>query len=537
MTDHVYVVGSGPSGVHFALTLLEKGYRVSMVDVGYSKSDAVNPGHSLNELKANLPDPVEYFLGSKFEALVLPDDKAEYYGFPPNKQYVISQPSEYRYQAQGFTPLSSFASGGLSEAWSGGAYPFRDEELADFPFGYDEIAPYYAKVARRIGITGVQDDLTPFSPYHDGLSEPLDLDEHSKLLLDSYQKRRRYFNEKLRFYVGRSRSAVLSRDLGDRKGCSYTGRCLWGCPRGSFYSASLTLKDCQRYPAFEYLRGLYVSHFRFNGGGKINGLVARSVSNNETHEFNVDKLVLAAGTLGSSRIFLESIRQDSGEIVKLSGLMDNRHVLMPFVNLRMIGKKFNPDSFQLHQLSIGMEAESPMQYVHSLVTTLKTALIHPLVQKLPLDFGSGVRMFRNMHAALGLASINFSDYRREECYLSLLPGNGSRSSVLGIHYEAQPGMAERVKTALKRFRRMLLSLGCVAPPSMTHLRPMGSSLHYVGTIPMSKKPNRLMCSEDCQSYDFPNLYFADGTAFPALPAKNHTLTSMANAMRIAERAF
>ena len=32
--DKVVIVGSGASGVHFALSLLEKGYEVVMLDVG-----------------------------------------------------------------------------------------------------------------------------------------------------------------------------------------------------------------------------------------------------------------------------------------------------------------------------------------------------------------------------------------------------------------------------------------------------------------------------------------------------------------------
>ena len=35
-----------------------------------------------------------------------------------------------------------------------------------------------------------------------------------------------------------------------------------------------------------------------------------------------------------------------------------------------------------------------------------------------------------------------------------------------------------------RFRRFLWALGCVAPPNMTRLRPMGASVHYAGTVPM-----------------------------------------------------
>ena len=74
----------------------------------------------------------------------------------------------------------------------------------------------------------------------------------------------------------------------------------------------------------------------------------------EAQEVAVGRLVMAAGTLCSAGIFLESIRRDSGKAVELRGLMDNRQVLMPFVNLGMLGKQFQPESYQYHQLAIGV---------------------------------------------------------------------------------------------------------------------------------------------------------------------------------------
>jgi len=251
----------------------------------------------------------------------------------------------------------------------------------------------------------------------------------------------------------------------------------------------------------------------------------------------VSTLVLAAGALSSAKIFLNSIHRDSGECVVLRGLMDNRQVLMPFVNLRMIGKRYNPASYQYHQVAIGMEGDGPLDYVHGLVTTLKTALIHPIVQSLPFDLESSLTFFRNMHAALGLVNVNFSDSRRDTNSLTLEPAANGESARLLIHYEPEGSEPARLKWTIRQFRKILWQLGFVAPPSMTHVRPMGASVHYAGAIPMIAEKRTLTCTRNCQSNDFSNLYFADGITFPELPAKNLTFTLMANAVRIAEQAF
>lgn len=526
MSDPVVVVGSGPSGVHFAQTVLEAGQEVVLVDVGRKGPAAEQPGSSLNGLKTNLSDPVRYFLGGEYESLILPGAGGEYYGFPPNKSHVFEPHSRFRYQLDGFSPLVSFAAGGLAEAWTGGSYPFNDEELADFPFSYAEFAPYYAEAARRIGVSGQQDDLAAFFPVHDGLQPPLRLDAHSARLLAAYTARRDQLNREMGFFLGRSRSAVLSRPLNGRPPCDYLGRCLWGCPSQSLYTPSVTLRECERYPGFRYLRGLYADHFRFSTGGRIRSLIAYA-EDGQIVEIPAGKLVLAAGALSSARIFLSSIHRDSGQRVRLKGLMDNRQVLMPFLNLGMLGRPFQDRSFQYHQLAIGMPA--PAGYVHGLVTTLKTALIHPVVQSLPFDLGMSASVFRNLHAALGLVNINFADCRRDGNHVEL---DGDELSVC---YQPEPGEPARIAETVKRFRSFLWACGCVAPKPMTRLRPMGASVHYAGLLPMTSQAEPLHCSPACRSFDFDNLVLADGISFPSLPAKNLTFTLMANAIRVARQ--
>jgi choline dehydrogenase-like flavoprotein len=534
MTDQIVVVGSGASGSHFALTALRKGLRVLMLDVGHAGPDHVLPAETLNGLKRRMPDPVEYFLGSRYESLVLPGHDGEYYAFPPGKEHVFRPRREFAHRAEGFSPLLSFATGGLAEAWTGGCYPFHDREMAAFPFGYGELEPFYSEVAHRIGVTGADDDLAAVFPLHDGLIEPLDLDWHSRVLLEAYHARREHLQGKLECLVGRARVAVLSRDLGARKACDYSGRCLWGCPSGAFYTPSLTIAECRRYPGFEYVRGLFVDHFRMNGGGRVRSVVAQD-ENGQTHEIPTAKLVLAAGTLSSARTFLESIYRDTGKAPELGGIMDNRQVLMPFVNLRMIGRPWSAETYQFHQVAMAVKLPGESEHIHGLVTTLKTALIHPLVETLPFDLGTSLAAFRHVHGALGMVNINFPDTRRPENTVSL--DVSSTPHRVTVRYTPEPGEAERLRTAIARFRRILWKLGCFAPAGTIHVRPKGASVHYAGTLPMTSTPSPLACSPDCRSYDVENLYFVDGTAFPYLPAKNLTFTLMANATRVAAKAF
>lgn len=533
----IVIVGSGASGVHFALSLLKKGYNVQMLDVGFKSKVNLNPNDSLPQLKENLDDPVEYFLGKNFEGIVFPDAENEYYGFPPSKNFVFEGISNLQFNTKGFNPLLSFAQGGLAEAWTAGSYSFNDHDLTDFPFGYEDIQPFYNEIADRIGMVGEEDDLARFFPMHRGLQSPLKLDEHSQTILMKYGSSKDYLNKALRCYIGRSRIAVLSNDRNGRKKCAYLGRCIWGCPIKAFYTPSITLEQCKQFPEFDYVSGVYATHFKFDNKRNISAVFAEEIKNGNALEFKADRFVLAAGTLATGKIYLESIYRNTGEIIKLTGLMDNRQVLVPFLNLKMIGRNYDPNTYQYHQLAIGFENDDPRKYIHGQITTLKTALIHPIVQSMPANFPTSLFLFKNIRAALGVINIMFPDHRREENFLTLQKDKKEGRSKLVINYSPKKDEKKKLDKTIKKVKKALRKLDCIIPPGMIHVRPMGASVHYAGTIPMSTSNSLHTSNSFCQSNEFKNLYFADGTTYPFLPSKNLTFTLMANAARVAECMF
>jgi choline dehydrogenase-like flavoprotein len=531
-SDPILVVGSGASGVHFAQTALEMGHRVTMLDVGYDAPAAVHAGETVNGLKERLDDPVDYFLGERFESLILPGSRKEYYGFPPSKSYVFKPVPGRSVRSNGFAPLVSHAKGGLAQAWTAGCYPLTDGELGPFPFSLEELTPFYAEIARRIGISGRADDLSPFFPDHGNIQTPLILDEASEQLMSRYGARREELNSKLGFFMGQARLATASEAHSDRQACAYLGRCLWGCPRGALYTPSMTLKRCAEFPGFQYRPGFCVKHFVYNDANVVTGVLAENLSTRETERLPAPMLVLAAGSLATSRIVLESLYLSGGR-QELSGLMDNRQVLMPFINLRRLGRTIQAESYQYHQLAIGVPGATPMDYVHAPVTTLNTALIHPILQSVPLGARASLALFRDIHAALGLININFADFRRDENRIGLdIDANGGVKGI-EIHYRSREDERQAVDPVIRRFRRFLKKLGCYAPPPMTRWRPMGASVHYAGTLPMLESGGALTTDRTGRCRPFGNLIIADAASFPVLPAKNLTFTLMANATRIA----
>ncbi|MGD8276779.1 MAG: GMC oxidoreductase [Gemmatimonadota bacterium] len=533
MSRTVLVVGSGASAVHFAQSVLARGWAVTMLDIGFEGAEPTLPDAHFGELKEQLDDPVRYLLGDAFEGALLPGTKGEYYGTPPSQAFVFRELAGHGFDAAGFTPLFSWARGGLAGAWTGGCYPFNDDDLADFPFDYDALDPYYSEVSRRIGISGDRDDLARFLPVHEHLLAPLDLDEHSMDLVAAYRRRRPAIN-RLGCYVGRTRVATLTRPLHGRDACGYLGRCLWGCPLRALYTPAHTLEELRRYPDFEYRPGWRVRRFRY-ADGRVECVVAEPLDGGPVREFTADRIVLGAGALNTAEIVLRSVHEATGERVRLTGLMDNRQVLVPFVNWRMIGRPVHSDRYQYHLLGLGLSTPDAREYVHCQVTTLKAAMMHPITQRLPFDLATAAAFTRLMHSSLGLINLNFHDTRRDSNTVSLEPADDGTLR-LALRYEPDLSERSRMRSALGRIRRALRLLGCIVPPGLQHVRPMGASVHYAGMLPMADA-GRFTTDANGRSRDWDNLWIVDGSTFPFLPAKNITFTLMANAARIAENAF
>src|SRR5215467_1392801 len=65
--------------------------------------------------------------------------------------------------------------------------------------------------------------------------------------------------------------------------------------------------------------------------------------------------------------------------------------------------------------------------------------------------------------------------------------------------------AGAAETNHRGVRKVLWKLGCFAPAPMTHVRPMGASVHYAGTLPMSIEGGAQTCTKYGASRDVEGL--------------------------------
>jgi len=531
--NRIVVVGSGVSGAHAALTLLERGHDVELWDVGREEKAFPEPGATFHELKDRLADPVAYFLGADLGALV-PPTSPELIRYPPAREFMTSHADElWNFASDGFSPQASLAKGGLANGWGANALSFDDDDLAQWPVSFSDMETAYKTVYERIPVAGPDgDDLAPHLRGVYPSQPPVRLSASDDRLLKTYERRKHALG-KLGVKIGRARLAVVT-DPSRTDACDYSGRCLWGCPNGSIYNPRLsTLKQCEAHPGFRYLQGRVVLALR-SSDNRIDSIRYLDSATREIREEPCGAVFLAAGALQTGAIFLRTLR-DSGvnSECRSEGLMDKTVVRIPFVVLRSLGQGPDPRSFQFNRLIAAVIGESAPwpSYLHTELLHLTDLIYHPLIERMPLDSRSSAKLFFAIRPAIGAATLFFPDRITAGNHQVLAEAEGNPETVV-LRYRDSEDKERFIRQSVARMRSALHRLGCITR-GVVRSEP-GAGIHYAGTVPMGAGPRR--CDATGRSNRFANLYIADGAAFPSLPSKPITMSLAAHATRVARLA-
>jgi choline dehydrogenase-like flavoprotein len=527
------VVGSGVSGSHAALTLLERGFEVEMWDVGREEQPFPDRSATFHGLKERLIDPVSFFLGEDLRALV-PPSAPELMRHPPSRQFLADATDPlFGFRSNGFFPFASLAKGGLANGWGANALAFDENDLAEWPVSHSEMDVAYRTVCTRIPVAGpavddLSDDLRGVYPSQ----PPLRLTPADEQLLEAYDRRKKSL-ARLGVRLGRSRLAVVT-DAARADSCNYCDRCLWGCPRGAIYNPrESTLKACEAYSRFHYRAGRFVLSLACSES-RVTGIRFVDTESSQIHQEPCDAVFLAAGALQTGAIFLRTLKRSRPDIAAESeGLMDTTFIKIPYLAIRSIGRSPVDRAFQFNRLIVGMvtETETWPQYLHGELLNLTSLVYHPLIERMPLDSRLSMRAFFALKSALGAATLFFPD--------KVTPGNrqvlvesADRWERVTLHYRETSEKESYIRLATGKMRSALRRLGCYARDPIRS--PPGTAIHYAGTVPMGHGARR--CDAQGRSNLYANLYIADGAAFPSLPSKSITLSLAAHATRAALNA-
>jgi hypothetical protein len=240
------------------------------------------------------------------------------------------------------------------------------------------------------------------------------------------------------------------------------------------------------------------------------------------------RLVLAAGALVSTRLVL-GMQGRYEEPVRVIGA--------PGVGFALclpgrLGAAVSTREFSMGQISFiaAGEEKRPADWAYGTLFPASGVPGSLVIDRMPLTRPGAVRLFRWLQPSLLLGN----------CFL---PGRYSRNSArLERDHDGrerlvvQGGVANELAERMARLRRQLTrafrKLGAfLIPSSFTSLGP-GEAIRYAGTLPMRASPGAGETDVYGEVHGARGLHVVDLSIFPAMSAKHHTLTMMANADRI-----
>lgn len=512
----IIIIGSGPAGVSAAFPLVESGLKVLMVDGGFAPSTSLPKNPYLTSREFDITQ-WKWMIGSKFHALENINTSSPKLRVP-GLDYVFHGHNELnQIHTKDFLLVGSMATGGLSNAWGCGVSCLSKSEAKEYPFDYAELKQSYGTIAKRIGISGRHsDDLRDYFGVDSWAQPPIKLDLLHQHIYKKYQLNQKKLAS-MGFQLGRSRVAALSEPKSGRLACDLSGNCLWGCDRGSLYSTLHDISTLSKYENFFHLSGFVVKQFtKKNLEWSIEG---HKKSARDSNSITAKKLILAAGTLATTRLALNAL-----EIKSSVRLLSNPTAAFLLWTPSLTGLK-QSNTFGLGQLSFNLKLPDNISAFGSSFTTTGIP-VSEFARHLPIGRRYSIDLLKQLLSSCIVGNVflpgqHSSNEVRANKYGSLVVNGGFQQST--------PEIMRRIERALRK--AYWLSGAILVPGSFTTGKP-GSDIHYAGTLPMRNFPKLGETDPNGELFGKKGVYVVDGSSLPNLLEKSHTLTIMANADRI-----
>ena len=461
-----------------------------------------------------------------------------------------------------------------------GPYDFkprhRDGLGIDWPFAYEDLAPYYDRVEALIGVFGTNEGLentpnsspgillpppkprayelliqracatlkVPVIPAHLAImTQALDADKVSRFLHPTNS----------------GAAGTVAGAMRNRLPCIFATPCGRGCAiRANYQSTTVHLPPALASGNLDIVTDAMVREVTLGSNGKATGVNYVDKKTGKDLHAKARVVVLAASGCESARILLNSksalfpngLANSSGKVGRylmdtvgsdLSGQIpalencpaynedgvSGMHLYTPWWLYReQLANKI--DFPRGYHIEIGGGREMPgMETFADLGALTGGAYGRKLKEEARRYYGSFVGF-----AGRGEMIPN------EESYCEVDPDKKDAFGipVLRFHFKWSEHEEKQAAHMQKTFAEIIEAMGgkVLSKPQLDGkkaIAPGGSIIHEVGTTCMGSDPKQSVLNQHCQAWDVKNLFVTDGGPFVSNADKNPTLTIMANAWR------
>lgn len=423
--------------------------------------------------------------------------------------------------------IVSGAYGGFSNTWGAQFMPFTEASFEDWPVAARVMGEHYRTVLRQIPLAAEEDDLAELFPIF-GDADPLpELSARSSAALEHYARHRGRLRGR-GMLMGRARLAFQA------SRCVRCGLCMTGCPHGLIYSASQTFTALRKSSAVTYRGGLLA--LRVEEGPDSATVVAKELGSGQVHRFTADRVMLAAGAIGTARLALGSLR-----MFDLSApVLESQQFQLPFVSTRPTPDPRGAPDFTLNQFNMVIRHDRSDRDVSQLhFYTYNPAFVEALPEVLRHRRAAFLQsqILRRVSVALGY----LPSWASPQFAMRVRPGRDD-GSLPELTLESPAATGGMGNPMMREIARRVVS---VAPlldlwPALPALQmsAAGKSYHWGGIFPHERSPSRRLSSDELGRVGpWQRIHLVDSSVLPSVPATTFALTVMANAHRIVESAL
>ncbi|HLH04513.1 MAG TPA: GMC family oxidoreductase [Bryobacteraceae bacterium] len=537
----VIVVGTGAGGSTAMKTLCEAGLNVL----------ALNSGRRTNPAKDYGNHRQRYEL--KYRAFGDPKTRSQRQGdceqevtwdlFEHDITYTVAPGTKWKW-------TRCKGTGGKANFWGRSSARFSEIDFraasldghdVDWPITYEEIAPYYTRVERMIGVASTVQN-RPSNPDGDYLP-PFKLRCLDYILKAAC--------DEMGIPYLPDRCAQLTVPHNHHPACHYCGSCTTGCDVGAFFSPTwYFIPDAEKTGKLELRTNAHVKNVIVREDGKAAGLAYIDRATRQEVEVYAKVVVLAASCCETAKIMLNSksrhwptgIANSSGQLGR--NLVDHLYATPVYGYLpKLVGQAPHPDSVAdstVVWMPRWQNLRNPFEEKF-----IRGYSVYPgggcggypyywnQIEGFGTEFKRSIRKYYPspvgflLQAPSLVSEKNFIDIDPEVKDIFGIP-------VARFHYQWGPNELMMLEHSIEVCSEIMRRAGGEIWGTAVEPDPPGHSLHETGPCRFGNDPKKFVLDRFSACHDVPNLYVADASMFPTPTDKTTTLSILAFTLRSCE---
>ncbi|HEX8425583.1 GMC family oxidoreductase [Hymenobacter sp.] len=394
----------------------------------------------------------------------------------------------------------------------------------DWPFGLDELEPYYSEIEQFLGVSGP----TPYpwsAPRSKGYPlAPLPLNGAALLMQQACAQ--------LGIQTSPAANAALSaryyqEGVGWREACTNRGFCQAGCNVGAKASMDVTFLPLAEAHGAEIRADAFVTEIERDEKGRVTGVVYEQYG--VTVRQRCRHLFLCAGAVETPRLLLlNELALTSGQVGKHFMAHPGMQVWGTFSD-DIRPHKGIPGGLISEDTHRPKDADFAGGYLLQSIGVMPVTFASQMARGRKL-WGQQLRDYMRNYNHISGINILGDCLPHTDNFLELAEEKDARGLPKPrLHFTAQENELRMNVHSEKLMREIWTAAGA------TDLWSFERYAHVIGTARMGLSGDDAVVNPDGRAFDVPNLYICDNSVFPSALSVNPALTIMALSLRTADK--